>query len=127
MQYKFFVIEDNRTEGMLFRIALSSIPSLEVKYFANGTSLLAALGDNPDIVLADLMLPDIDGYELVKTIRHNYPKTRVIVASAQRDIDLVAKIQELGIYNYLVKSEGCLGYLQQVVEELLILISLKPQ
>lgn len=119
MSRQLFVIEDNKTEGMLFRIALGAIPKLDIRYFADGKSLLEAMTANPDIVLADLMLPDIDGYELVKTIREQYPQSRVIVASAQRDIDLVAKIQELGVFNYLVKSEGCLNYLQQVVNDLL--------
>lgn len=119
MNRQLFVIEDNRTEGMLFRIALGAIPNLNIRYFADGKSLLEAMKANPDIVLADLMLPDINGYELVKTLREQYPQSRVIVASAQRDIDLIAKIQELGVFNYLVKSEGCLNYLQQVVNDLL--------
>ncbi|SFC31880.1 two-component system, OmpR family, response regulator CssR [Flexibacter flexilis DSM 6793] len=125
MNRQLFVIEDNRTEGMLFRIALGAIPNLNIRYFADGKSLLEAMPENPAIVLADLMLPDINGYELVKTIREQYPQSRVIVASAQRDIDLIAKIQELGVFNYLVKSEGCLNYLQQVVNDLLTLLNNK--
>ena len=49
------------------------------------------------------------------------------MVSAQRDIDLIAKVQELGIFNYLVKSEACIQYLKQVVENLFIIIETKKK
>ena len=39
----------------------------------------------------------------------------------------VAKIQELGVYNYVVKSETCIEYLQKVIEDLLLLIEKKEE
>jgi DNA-binding NarL/FixJ family response regulator len=122
---KLFVIEDNRTEGMLFRLALGSIPNLEIQHFATGRELLNNLKHQPDIVLVDLMLPDIPGFDLIREIRTYYPDVRIIVVSAQRDIDLIAKIQEQGVYNYLIKSESCLSYLQEVVRDLLIVLDCK--
>lgn len=126
MKKSLFVIEDNRTEGMLFRLALSSIQEIEITHFPGGLVLLEALKtSNPDIILADLMLPDIDGLDLIAQIRKTSPKSRIIVVSAQTDIAAVAKVQELGVYNYLVKSEACLAYLQAVISDLLLLISNK--
>ncbi len=119
---KLFVIEDNRTEGMLFRLALGSIPNLEIKHFATGRDLLNNLKHKPDIILVDLMLPDISGFDLIREVRTYHPEIRIVVASAQRDIDLIAKIQEQGVYNYLIKSESCLSYLQDVIRDLLIVM-----
>ena len=124
---KVFLIEDNRTEGMLLKLSLGSIENIAVTSFINGKDLLDNLSQNPDIVIADLMLPDIDGYDLIKLIRNYNKNIRIVVVSAQKDIELIAKIQEQGVFNYLVKSEACIQYLQQVIEELIIVMKSKQK
>lgn len=119
---KIFVIEDNKTEGMLLKLCLGSIKNITITNFTMGQELLDNLQENPNIVIADMMLPDISGEELVQNIKENNPGTEVIVVSAQKDIDLIARLQELGIYNYLVKSESCMESLQRSIEDLTFLI-----
>lgn len=119
---KIFVIEDNKTEGMLLKLCLGSIKNITITNFSLGQELLDNLHEAPSIVIADMMLPDISGEELVQNIKENNPATEVIVVSAQKDIDLVARLQELGIYNYLVKSESCMESLQKSIEDLTFLI-----
>jgi DNA-binding NtrC family response regulator len=120
--FKVFVIEDNRTESMLLRLALSEVGNLEIKTFANATSMLKEITEKPHIAIIDLNLPDMSGLELIKKIKVQSPETRMVVVSAQRDMDVLAKVQEEGVFNYLVKSEACLTYLSHVIEELLIVI-----
>ena len=122
---KIFVIEDNKTEGMLLKLCLSSISNVTITNYSKGIDLLNNLNENPDIVIADLMLPDISGIDLIKKIIEYNPKINVIVVSAQRDIDVVAKVQELGVYNYLVKSETCIEYLQKVISNLITLLDIR--
>ncbi len=117
-----FVIEDNKTEGMLLKLCLGSIKNISIKNFSLGQDLINNLSEQPNIVIADMMLPDITGEELIKTIKENNPKTEIIVVSAQKDIDVIANVQEMGIYNYLVKSEACMEYLQKTLEDLIFLI-----
>lgn len=124
---KIFLIEDNRTEGMLLKLSLGSIDNLSITTFSKGKDLIDNLTQDPDIVIVDLMLPDISGYELIKIITEYDPNIRIVVVSAQRDIDLIAKIQEIGVYNYLVKSEGCIQYLHQVIEDLIIVMDYKEK
>jgi DNA-binding NtrC family response regulator len=122
---KIFVIEDNKTEGMLLKLCLGSIKNIVISNFSTGQELLDNLHENPEIVIADMMLPDISGEELVVAVKENNPKTEVIVVSAQKDIDLIARLQELNIYNYLVKSETCMESLQKSIEDLMFLIDHK--
>jgi DNA-binding NtrC family response regulator len=124
---KIFVIEDNKTEGMLLKLCLGSLKNVTINNYLNGTDLLNDLQEKPDIVIADLMLPDIPGYDLVKAIKEFDQDIEVIVVSAQRDIELVARMQELGIFNYIVKSEACIEYLQKVIESLLIVLDTKQK
>ncbi|MFN3556756.1 MAG: response regulator [Bacteroidales bacterium] len=122
---KIFVVEDNKTEGMLLKLCLGSIKNVSITNFTFGEELLHNLAEQPDILISDMMLPDITGEELVKTVREKSPNTEIIVVSAQKDIDLIARLQELGIYNYLVKSETCMETLQKSIEDLTFLIDHK--
>ncbi len=122
---KIFVVEDNKTEGMLLKLCLGSIRNISITNFTTGQDLLDNLNEGPDIVIADMMLPDISGEELILAVKENNPHTEVIVVSAQKDIDLIARLQELGIYNYLVKSETCMETLQKSIEDLNFLIDYK--
>jgi two-component system, chemotaxis family, chemotaxis protein CheY len=126
-KYKLFVIEDNRTEGMLLQLALAEIEGLIVKTFPTGKSMLDKLYDVPDIAIVDLILPDMSGMELIKHIKTQSPNTRIVVVSAQRNIELIAELQAEGIYNYLVKSEACLTYLNHVIGDLLVIIKYKNE
>lgn len=121
-ELKIFVLEDNKTEGMLLKLCLGSLKNVIISNYLNGTDLLNDLNQNPDIVIADLMLPDIPGYDLVKSIKEYDSDIEVIVVSAQREIEMVARLQELNIFNYIVKSEACIEYLQKVIENLLIVL-----
>jgi DNA-binding NtrC family response regulator len=120
-ELRIFVLEDNKTEGMLLKLCLGSLKNVIITNYLTGTDLLNDLHENPEIVIADLMLPDIPGFDLVKSIKEYNAEIEVVVVSAQRDIELVARLQELGIFNYIVKSEGCIEYLQKVIENLLII------
>ncbi len=125
IKYKVFVIEDNRTEGMLLLLALSEIPNLEIKTYSNASSMLNDIAALPTIAIIDLNLPDMSGLELIRQIKESSPTTRMVVVSAQRDIEVLAQVQAEGVYNYLVKSEACLTYLSTVIEDLLIVIEHK--
>lgn len=121
--FKLFVIEDNRTESMLLQLALSEIKNLTIKTFPTATQMLEHLPEYPDIVLVDLILPDMSGIDLIKKIQAYNSQIRIVVVSAQRDMDVLAEVQSLGVFNYLVKSEMCLTYLHQVISELIVLMS----
>ncbi len=126
-QRKVYVIEDNKTEGMLLKLCLGSIKNISITNFVLGKELMKNLDEKPDIIVADLMLPDITGYDLIKEIKNIHPDIPIIVCSAQREMSLVAELQELGVYNYVVKSESCIEYLQNVLEDLLLLIEKKEE
>ncbi len=116
-----FVIEDNRTEGMLLQLALSDIEGLEVRVFPTATAMLAAK-EKPDIVIVDIYLPDMNGQDLIPLIYAIDPNIRIVAVSAQPEIDVIAQVQAQGVYNYLVKSETCLTYLHHIIDDLIIVL-----
>ena len=87
---------------------------------------------NPDIILADINMPKLDGLSLVKKIRKNDQNIKIIISSAFSDKKYLLDAIELKLEKYLIKplsSRNLLPALTQAVESLSkekdILITLK--
>ena len=77
-----------------------------VRRAADGTSALAQVDSRrPDIVLLDLGLPDIDGYEVCRRIRLDSTLPIIVVTARGDEIDRVLGL-ELGADDYMVKPFG---------------------
>jgi CheY-like chemotaxis protein len=120
-----FIVEDNKTESMMLRLAFAGLPNVVVHNFPDGRSLIENLDKNPDIIMLDLNLPDIYGLNLIDKVRESNKSVEFIVVSAQEEIEQVAMAQNKGVYNYIVKSESCLIYIKKVLEDLITLLEVK--
>jgi len=74
-----------------------------VKAFTNGNDGLNALSENPDLVLLDIMLPDINGNEVLSRIKQKYPHIPVIMLSAQGSVEVAMESIRLGAFDYFPK------------------------
>ena len=64
----------------------------------------AALSEEPvDLVTLDIMMPEVNGLEILSWIRQNHPDTGVIMASAVSDLDIVLRALRFGAMDYLLK------------------------
>ncbi len=66
------------------------------------TGLQAAISGEPDVVILDLGLPDLDGVELLRMLRAVSP-TPVIVATARDDDEQVVRALDCGADDYMIK------------------------
>ena len=64
--------------------------------------LRAAIDDQPDLVILDLGLPDMDGYEVIRMLRA-VSAVPLIVATARDDEDEIARVLDAGADDYVVK------------------------
>ena len=73
----------------------------------DGREALLALNEHtPDLILLDLMMPELDGLELLE-ILHAHPRWKslpVIVLTALSDIHCIRRAEQLGAREYLVKA-----------------------
>ncbi len=76
----------------------------EVALAANGQAAIAlAASFQPDIVLTDLNMPELDGAGVLAHIKNTSPTTPVIIFTADTTIDAERKAQSLGVHDYLNK------------------------
>ena len=102
MQRRIYLVEDEKSLNVLLEKYLE-IEGYEVNTFTNGMSSINRIEDSPDLWILDIMLPDINGYELIKAIKKNNENTPVIFMSARNEeLDRVVGL-ELGSDDYLSK------------------------
>ena len=67
------------------------------------TGLEAYKEYKPDIIITDIKMPKLNGIEMVKIIRENDKKTKIILATAFLETSYLLEAVELGLVKYLVK------------------------
>jgi DNA-binding response OmpR family regulator len=74
----------------------------QVECVGKGKDALAKMADNPDLVVLDLMLPDIDGFEVCKQIRAKSNVPILMLTARKEDVDKIVGL-ELGADDYCTK------------------------
>lgn len=75
---------------------------------------------NPDIVLLDIMMPDVDGYEVLREIRKKHDKYIPVIMLTNLDIGHFSKHESIDhVDAYLVKSNHTPSEIVEKVKEVL--------
>lgn len=99
------VVEDSITQADRLRLALEAI-QFNVKIAENGQRALDLLQKwQPDLVISDVMMPEMDGYELCRTIKNDsiLQSIPVLLLTSLNDTRDVIKGLDCGANNYLLK------------------------
>jgi DNA-binding response OmpR family regulator len=104
---KILLVEDDNSLATVYVDRLEA-EGFEVKRVENGEDALAAAeGFQPDLVLLDVMMPEINGFDVLDILR-NTPKTanlKVIMLTALSQESDKERAMSLGVDDYLVKSQ----------------------
>jgi DNA-binding NtrC family response regulator len=96
-------------DEFLIRWSLSEALSkegYEVKIVEDGNKALETINSEFfDFVITDLMMPGINGWEVLERIREACPKTRVVIITAHGTKDTETTAKERGAYGYIEKPE----------------------
>ncbi len=102
---KILVIDDEPPIRKLLRMGLST-QGYEILDASNGKVALELLASNPDLVILDLGLPDIQGHELLRMIRGRDDSVPIIVLSSRGDEAGKVQALDLGADDYITKPFG---------------------
>lgn len=104
------VVDDSVVIRRLVTHALEEEPALEVVGFAsNGSIALARIPQlNPDVITLDIEMPEMDGLEMLRQLRKQYPQIRVVMFSTltERGAAMTLQALALGADDYVAKASN---------------------
>ena len=108
---KILLVEDDMALSAVYRSRLE-IEGFDVRDANNGEDALSATVEyRPDLILLDVMMPKISGFDVLDILR-NTPETanvRIIMLTALSQPKDKERAESLGVDDYLVKSQVVIG------------------
>lgn len=103
---KVLIADDHRLMLQGIRRALEMAPDIEIVGEAHsGAQVLPLVARmNPDLVLLDIRMPELDGFACLDAIVRRYPDVKVVMLSAFADAQHVQEALERGACGYIVKT-----------------------
>jgi two-component system KDP operon response regulator KdpE len=102
MTIKLLVIDDDAAVTDLLTLLLKSqgFEVFATNNSADGLSMIREL--QPDLVVLDLMMPEMDGWEVCRSVRQ-FSQVPIIILSALNDPSMIASVLDAGADDYLTK------------------------
>jgi DNA-binding NtrC family response regulator len=102
-KHSIMVIDDEKIVGDMAKLSLEQ-EGYDVETFLNGESALARLEQKPfDVVVTDLKMKGIDGLEILRTVKHLYPETVVIMITAFANLDVAIEALRDDVQDFFPK------------------------
>jgi two-component system response regulator VicR len=102
---KVLIIEDEKNISDIVKLNLTKEGFNVNTAFDGQEGLEKALGTDPDLVLLDVMLPTLDGFEVCKKIREKSDVPIIMLSAKEEEVDKVLGL-ELGADDYITKPFG---------------------
>ena len=100
------VVDDSPLQRKLAGALIECEEGFEVAYAASGAEALETMAVRlPDLVLADLMMPDLDGLQLMAEIRRLHPQIPVVLMTASGNEQMVVEALRGGAASYIPKVD----------------------
>lgn len=123
--YKILIVDDES----ILRNGLKHMCNWEKEGFevvgeaSNGKEALNIISkERPNIVITDVVMPEINGIELTKKIKDNYPEIKVLILSSFSEFNYIRETFKHGVYDYLLKTnvttENILPILKSMAREI---------
>ena len=98
------VVDDSAVDRQVIGGLLGTDGDLDILYAVDGAQGLDVIRSvSPDLVVTDLMMPEVDGLTLVKTVRSECPTTPVILVTSQGSEETAVRALQEGAASYVPK------------------------
>lgn len=103
---KVLIADDQELIRESLRIVLSSTENIKViDTVGNGLDVLSSVQrNNPDVILMDIRMPEMDGVQCTKFIKELYPNIKIIVLTTFDDDEYIYDALKYGASGYLLKG-----------------------
>lgn len=108
------LVEDETTLSMIIKDTLEDEGFELLQAFDGINGLKSYFANKPDLIIADVMMPGMDGFEMVKKIRQSDKTTPILFLTARSSLDDLVNGFELGANDYLKKPFKMLELVMRV-------------
>ena len=101
------IIADDHTlvrRGLVALLSLNSAIEIIAEVGDGRAAVALALEKKPDVVMMDLSMPNLNGFEAIRQIKKQAPSTRILVLSAYDNEEYVQQTVQCGADGYMLKS-----------------------
>lgn len=98
-----FIVDDEQSISKLLTYWVKEKWKYDVEVFTNGEDALRRLGVKPDLILLDIMLPGMNGIDILKRVKQIDENLPVIILSAQGSIEVAVEALKFGAFDYFPK------------------------
>ncbi len=115
MVSRILVVDDSSVDRSLVAGLLRNNPNYDIELAENGREALELVDTAaPDLVVTDLVMPEIDGLELVRLMRRRYPQIPVILMTAFGNESVAVEALQAGAAHYVPKARQAERLLETV-------------
>lgn len=120
MPEKILVVDDEPSVVTIVTYALGRKGYQVIQAFDGAQALDAVAAEKPDLVVLDLMMPNVDGWKVYESLKTNprYEKIKVVVLTGVGEFESQLKSLQFGVDEYLTKPFSA-AQVAQVVSDLL--------
>lgn len=121
-----FIVDDDPFVGLIYKKHLSNLGYTNLHHFQSGVECLDNLHLNPQVVLLDHQMSQVNGFEVLKKIKRSNPDTAVIMVSGQEDMATALNALKYGAFDYIIKDNTETSRIENALGRLAKLRSLRP-
>lgn len=114
---KILILEDDRSLVRALELKLVH-EGFEVTSLLNGENVLSTVKkDNFSLIVCDLMMPGVDGFQVLQIFKDNKIKIPVIILTNLSQAEDEKRVKELGAIDFLVKSDTPLSMIIEHIKD----------
>lgn len=113
-KYSIAIVDDETEILNVLSRFLTRNPNFSVNTYSNPVSAVASVDNSKyDLILLDIMMPQMNGLEALEKIKSKNPEQKVIMMTAYSTLDKVLKSHKEGATNYVMKPFDSLQLLEK--------------
>jgi len=120
---KVIIVDDHELFRLGLRTAIESrYPDIcIVKEASLGAEFFALLKGNfvADVVLLDIMLPDMNGFEIARRLKTEYPNLKILIISAENTSSAIQEMLDIGIEGFISKFKSTPDMLVEAIRSIM--------
>ena len=117
--YNIAVIDDENEILSMIQKFLSRNEKFQVTTYSNPVVAVDSIDENVDIVLLDIMMPQMNGLDALEKLVAKNPEQKIIMMTAYSTLDKVLKSHKQGATHYLMKPFDSLASIEKKIFEVL--------